>query len=244
EGSRRSSCPGKRCALARKNDPKLSVCAGLGVDIDRPAMLLDDDVMADRKTKPRPFASRLCCEERIEHPFFHFRQNSVAIVSNPDFDAVAEIFCRCRQRRLIAISPIQRLALCCSIKAIRNEVEEDARNLLWIEIGLAGSRIKRSLQGNVEPLFLGPGTVIGEIEAFVDDGINIDWPVLARALARVEKHVLDDGISALAVLHDLLEVTTQHVHELGQLITGLSVEFCPFQSLSNFIDELGGHSRE
>jgi hypothetical protein len=48
--------------------------------------------------------------------------------------------------------------------------------------------------------------VIGEVEAFLDKGVDIDGPVLAGVLARMQQHVLDDGIGALAVLHHLVEI--------------------------------------
>jgi hypothetical protein len=50
--------------------------------------------------------------------------------------------------------------------------------------------------------------VIGEIEALLDNTVNIDRSMLARAFARVQQHVLDDGIGSYAVLHNLIEITT------------------------------------
>ena len=69
------------------------------------------------------------------------------------------------------------------------------------------------LQSDIEALLLGPRPVIGEVEAFLDEGVDIDRPVLARAFARVQQHVLDDGIGALAVLHDLVEVALQRIRQ-------------------------------
>ena len=51
---------------ARQHDPKLGELAGLSVDFYRPAMLLDDDVVADRKAEPGPFTGRLGRKERVE----------------------------------------------------------------------------------------------------------------------------------------------------------------------------------
>ena len=59
--------------------------------------------------------------------------------------------------------------------------------------------------------------MIGEIEAFLDEGIDIDGPVLTRAFARVQQHVLDDGIGALAVLHDLVEIALQRIRQFVDL---------------------------
>jgi hypothetical protein len=59
--------------------------------------------------------------------------------------------------------------------------------------------------------------VIGEIETFLDQRIHIDQPVLAAASARMQKHVLDDGIGPLAVLHDFLQIIFHKRAELVQL---------------------------
>ena len=66
--------------------------------------------------------------------------------------------------------------------------------------------IKRPFQLDIEALLLGARPVIGEVEAFLDESVDIDRPVLTRAFARVQQHVLDDGIRALAVLDDLVEI--------------------------------------
>ena len=74
--------------------------------------------------------------------------------------------------------------------------------------GLACGRIKGALQSDIESRFLGPRSVIGQIEALLDEGVDIDTPGLSRSMARVQQHVFDDAIRALAVLHDLFEVAS------------------------------------
>ena len=91
----------------------------------------------------------------------------------------------------------------------------------------ASGWIKRSLQGNGEALLFGPRAVIGEVEAFLDEGVDIDRPVLTRAFARVQQHVLDDGIGPLAVLHDLIEIALQRIGNLADLCSQLAVEVRP-----------------
>jgi hypothetical protein len=51
----------------------------------------------------------------------------------------------------------------------------------------------------------GPRSVICEIEAFFDEGVDIDGSVLARALALVQQHVLNDRVCTLAVLDYLFD---------------------------------------
>ena len=75
-----------------------------------------------------------------------------------------------------------------------------------IDISLTGGRIKRPLQCDIEVLSFGPRPVPGEIEAFLNKGIDVDSSVLTRAFTRVQQHILDDGVRPLAVLHHLVEV--------------------------------------
>jgi len=44
---------------------------------------------------------------------------------------------------------------------------------LWENVDFAGSRIQRFLQNDIEFLLLGAGAVIGQVEAFLDDRIDV-----------------------------------------------------------------------
>ena len=103
------------------------------------------------------------------------------------------------------------LALGRGVEAVGNEVEKHAGDLLREQIDLARGRIEGALQRNVEALLFGACAVIGEIEALFHQGIDIDLLMLARALPRVQQHVLDNRVRALTVLYDLFKVTAQHV---------------------------------
>src|SRR6185437_6100094 len=76
---------------ARQGDDELGKCAGLGLDINPAAMLLDDDVMGHRKAESRPLSGRFGGEEGIEHLFSHVGRDTAAVVANPDFDRLAEV---------------------------------------------------------------------------------------------------------------------------------------------------------
>src|SRR6516225_9008807 len=80
-------------SCARKNNADLGELARLGVDLNRPRMLLHDDVVSDGQAKASTLASRFCCEEGIEHLFPYFERNAKAVVANPDLNLFAEIFC-------------------------------------------------------------------------------------------------------------------------------------------------------
>ena len=75
---------------ARQDDPKLGELAGLRIDLYRPAMLLDDDVVTNGQAEPSAFTGRFCREERVEQFLPRFGRDAGAVVAYPDFDAVAE----------------------------------------------------------------------------------------------------------------------------------------------------------
>ena len=89
---------------SRQNDPEFGELAGLRIDLYRPAMLLDDDVVTNGQAEPSPFTGRLCREERVEQLLLYLGRNPGAVVAYPDFHAVAEILGRGGKRRLIVAS--------------------------------------------------------------------------------------------------------------------------------------------
>ena len=78
-------------ARAWQNDPKFGELAGLRIDLYRPAMLLDDDVVTDGKAQSSPFTGRLGRKERVEHLFLDLGRYTSAVVADPDFDALAKV---------------------------------------------------------------------------------------------------------------------------------------------------------
>ena len=103
---------------ARQNDPDFGELARLRIDLDRAAVLLHDDVVADGEAKAGAFSGRLGCEERVEHLFFHVRRHSGAVVANSDFHTVAKVFGRGRERRLVVATIGLRSALGRRIEAV------------------------------------------------------------------------------------------------------------------------------
>jgi hypothetical protein len=86
--------------------------------------------------------------------------------------------------------------LCRCIEAVSDQIEQHAGNLLREQIRLASGRVKGPLHGDSEALLLSAGPMIGEVEALLDHGIDIDRPVLSGALSRMQQHVLDDRVRA------------------------------------------------
>ena len=66
--------------------------------------------------------------------------------------------------------------------------------------------------------------MIGEIEALFDEGVGVIRPMLARAFARVQQHILDDGVGAFAVLHDLVKIVAQGVRQFGYFGERISID--------------------
>src|SRR5262245_4793201 len=148
-------------------------------------MLLHNDVVTDGEPEPGSFSGRLRCEERVEHLFFHVRWNTGAVIPNPDFHTIAKASCRGPKGWLIAIAFSLGFTLCCRIKAVRDQVQKHSRDILRKYIGFPSGRVERPLHGDVEALLLSPRTMVGEIEAFFDQRVDIDNPMLTRAFARV-----------------------------------------------------------
>ena len=89
---------------ARKDNFELSELAGLCLDLDRPSMLLDDDVVTDGEAEAGALAGWLGCEEGIEHLFPDLGRNASAIVTDRDLYSIAEVLCRGPNGRLQAIA--------------------------------------------------------------------------------------------------------------------------------------------
>src|SRR5437016_12595696 len=106
------------CCCARKDNPDFGELTGLRVDLYRPAMLLDDDVVADGEAEARAFAGGLRRKERIEHLFLHVRRDAGAVIANPDFHTIAKAFGNSSYGRLEVASICFRFALGRGIETI------------------------------------------------------------------------------------------------------------------------------
>src|SRR6266446_7831137 len=97
--ARSHTLPGKRgrgrmgadMRASRQADRELGELAGNAVDFDRAAMLLGDDVVADRQAEAGALAGRLRREEGLEQFVTMFGRDPGAVVAHPDLDFVAEI---------------------------------------------------------------------------------------------------------------------------------------------------------
>src|SRR6478672_10137356 len=67
-------------------------------------MLLDNDVVTDRKARTGAFTCRFGCEKRVEHLFLHVRRNAGPVVADADFHTIAKTSCGGHQGWFIAIA--------------------------------------------------------------------------------------------------------------------------------------------
>ena len=58
-----------------------------------------------------------------------------------------------------------------------------------------------------------------------------------RTRTGMQQHVLDDGVGAFAVLHDLVEIASQRIGDLADLGALLVVEVNAPKRLAQFVDE-------
>src|SRR5262249_16264422 len=140
-----------------------------------------DYVVADGKAEAGAFSGGLRCEKWIKYLFLHLRRNAEAIVADPDLHPVAKAFRRGYEGRFVNIPGRQTFIPPC-VDAVGNRIEQNPRDFLRENISLSGSRIERLLHHDIEILLLGAGPVIGKLQTFLDNGIDRDRPVFARAL--------------------------------------------------------------
>src|SRR3954453_53049 len=142
---------------------KHGISARLAVDRDRAAVLLGNDVVADRQTQPRALAGRLGREEGLEQLVPDLGRDAGTVVTHPYLDRVADGAGGYGERR-----PILRLGALAQplgggVEAVAEQIEEDASHLLRRQHDAADSPVIVPVDRNVECLILGAGAVISEV---------------------------------------------------------------------------------
>ena len=72
----------------------------------------------------------------------HLGRDAGAVVADADLDPVAEVLVAALKRRLVVAAVGRGLALGRGIEAVRDQVQQHARDLLRIEVDVAGGRIE------------------------------------------------------------------------------------------------------
>jgi len=109
---------------------------------------------------------------------------------------------------------------------------------------LTGRWIKKLLYIDLEALPFCASAMIGEIEALLDERVDIDRPVFARTFARVQQHILDDGVGAFAVLNDLVEVVAQSVRQFSDFAARFVIARHSAKAFPQFVDQFRRNPRE
>src|SRR5258705_9879258 len=144
-------------------------------------MLLHDDVVRHRETKAGSFTGWLGREERVEYLFLHFGRDAGAVVAKPNFHGLSEVLRGGPEGWLKTRLFILRLALGRSIDAVSDQIEKCAGDFLRKQFDCACVRIEVALQGDIELALFGACAMIGEIETFIEQRIDIRRSVLSGA---------------------------------------------------------------
>src|SRR5258708_12087311 len=139
--------------------------------------------MAHRQAKAGPFAGRFGGEERIEFLFPPLGRDARAVVADMSFRPVAEASCRRAEHRFKGLVCFG-LVLGGSVEAVGDQIEQCPGNLLRIYFCRTRVRVEVAIEGDAETGLFRPRAVIGEIEAFLDQGVDVSGSVLAASLAR------------------------------------------------------------
>src|SRR5262245_19901328 len=105
-------------------------------------MLLHNDVVTDGEPKPSSFSSGFRGEERVEHFFLDFRRNAGAVITNCYLDTITEILSCGSQSWLVVAAIAFGSAFSRCIEAIGDQIKQSPRDVLWEDVGLAGSRVQ------------------------------------------------------------------------------------------------------
>ena len=211
------------CRSARQDNPDLSELTRLRIDLDGARVLFHDDIVTDRKAKARALSRRLGREKRVEHLFFHVRRHTGAVVVNSDFHAIAKVFGRGRESRLVVAT----ISLCSapgrSIEAVCNEIKKARRMSCGKTSAPPADGSKDCLSLTSKPCVSARAPC--REKGFLNESIDINHPMLTRAFARVLQHILDDSIRASAMMHDLIEIALQRVGQFVDFSSGFIVEW-------------------
>src|SRR5215831_6620986 len=202
----------------RQADCELGECASLAVDCDRAAMLLGDDVVADRKAEAGALSRRFRREERLKKTVAVFGRDAGAIVAHPDLDSFAEIAGRDLQYG-VELAIRFSLAFDCRVEAVADQVQEDPGDVLRDDLDWRELAIEVAVHRDVEALILGAGAVIGEVERLFDECVDVSQLPIANAAARMRQHALNDPIRADPMFSNFFEIARQHPDDLVDLGT-------------------------
>jgi len=159
-------------------------------------MLFDDDVVTNGQAEAGTLSGGFSCEEGIEHLFPHLGHNTYAVVAYTDLYPVTEVFRSGCKLRLEAIVSRLSLTLGRGIEAVGDQVQEGPRDLpadthpIHRQPDQRIAIVKNMLLQLImvpAPRSRASRSIWSVIEALLDERIDIDRPMFARAFARVDE---------------------------------------------------------
>src|ERR1051325_9840500 len=206
--SRSCGCPSS--PRARQSDREFGELANLAIDLDRPAVLLGHDVVADRQSQASSFSGRLGREEWLKELVLHVSRDADPVVACTYFDGITQIARGHLQGRLeFRIAPLL-LSLGGGIEAVAEQIQADAGDVLWDEFNRGNGCIEITFESYIEALILSAATVVSEVQRLINEGVEINATTLAGATPGMLQHAADDAIGTSSMFGNLFEVAGQH----------------------------------
>jgi hypothetical protein len=112
------------------------------------------------RPRPVPSPAGSCREERIEHLVLHLGRDTRSIVADADFHTVGKAPGAGQKRRLEALTG-HAYALRRRVKPVGDHVEQRPRDLLRVQLDLAGAGVEVTFERDLEVRTFGARSVIG-----------------------------------------------------------------------------------
>ena len=122
------------------------------------------DIQHRRRITPGALASGLSREKWIKQPLLHLKRNAGAVVTNPDFHAVAKVFRS--QGRLVVASIGFRFALGRCVKSIGNQIQRLLLNRNNVLFSLVRRGNKSRADRGAFSSAVGPSSSFSAMSAF------------------------------------------------------------------------------
>src|SRR5689334_13109001 len=137
-------------------------------------------------------------------------RNANAVVADPDLDAFIEPAGRDLKHRTKSAVVALAAALGDGVESVTYEVQEYAAHILRHNLDRCEIAVEVELPRDLEILVLRSGAMIGEVQALLDERVQIGRLPVAAAAARVLQHAPNDAVGATTVFGDLFEIAGQH----------------------------------
>src|SRR5690554_2428371 len=197
----------------RKRYDKRSPLIFRAFDLEIPVVPVCDDVVRKRQSESGTVAGRLGGEEWLENAFADGLRHAHTVIGNSDLHGTIEPPRADAQRRdEVCLASLESL-LVDRIKRVVGEVEQDAADFLRYELDGSGIRIVITFNRTREPGFFGAHTVIGKVDVFFNQRVQVRRSPCAGDATDVFHHPTHDPVGTLSVAADAVDVEPQVVDQ-------------------------------